>query len=199
VTKAIEVQRTAIEQNQELYDLGRSTLNGLFADLASGLRSGISLWNAFGDAAGNAFDRIADRAMSTAADGLCNLIFGAVSGGFGGAPSLLGAGSAASIGAGLIGRNARGTRNWRGGPTWVGEEGPEIVNLPAGSQVFSAGESRAMAGREVSVSVNNSFVIDARGGVDPGLESRLRAAVQDAQRDLPNQIAAYLENPLRRH
>lgn len=32
--------------------------------------------------------------------------------------------------------NAKGTDNWRGGLTWVGEEGPEIVNLPKGSQVI---------------------------------------------------------------
>jgi hypothetical protein len=31
---------------------------------------------------------------------------------------------------------ADGTDNWRGGPTWVGERGPEILNLPRGSQVI---------------------------------------------------------------
>ena len=35
-----------------------------------------------------------------------------------------------------IGHNAAGTNNWRGGPTWVGERGPEIVNLPRGAQVI---------------------------------------------------------------
>lgn len=34
------------------------------------------------------------------------------------------------------GRNALGTSNWRGGLTWVGEEGPELVDLPAGSKVY---------------------------------------------------------------
>jgi hypothetical protein len=37
----------------------------------------------------------------------------------------------------LVGFNAEGTDNWRGGPTWVGEKGPEIVNLPRGAQVDS--------------------------------------------------------------
>ncbi|PSK96703.1 TP901 family phage tail tape measure protein [Haloactinopolyspora alba] len=41
--------------------------------------------------------------------------------------------------------NATGTRNWRGGLTWVGEEGPEIVSLPRGSDIYSNAESRAMA------------------------------------------------------
>ncbi len=41
--------------------------------------------------------------------------------------------------------NARGTDFWRGGLTWVGEEGPELVNLPRGSQVFPAAASQAIA------------------------------------------------------
>lgn len=47
-----------------------------------------------------------------------------------------------NITGGDIGRNARGTSNWKGGPTWVGEEGPEIVNLPRGSEVLSNPKSR---------------------------------------------------------
>lgn len=41
-----------------------------------------------------------------------------------------------SVNAPNIGHLARGTDNWRGGPTWVGEKGPEILNLPRGSQVI---------------------------------------------------------------
>lgn len=41
---------------------------------------------------------------------------------------------------------ARGTSNWRGGWSWVGEEGPELVNIPRGSQVMPAGQSAAAAG-----------------------------------------------------
>ena len=42
--------------------------------------------------------------------------------------------------------NAMGTDNWRGGPTWVGERGPEIVNLPRGSQVIPNHKTGAGAG-----------------------------------------------------
>ena len=45
-----------------------------------------------------------------------------------------------------IGRNAAGTSNWRGGLTWVGEAGPELVDLPRGSRVYDAQESRELAG-----------------------------------------------------
>ena len=45
-----------------------------------------------------------------------------------------------------IGRNADGTDYWPGGLTWVGERGPEIVELPQGSRVYSAEDSRSMGG-----------------------------------------------------
>lgn len=40
-----------------------------------------------------------------------------------------------------VGKNARGTNNWRGGLTWVGEEGPELIDLPKGSRVLPNKES----------------------------------------------------------
>lgn len=44
------------------------------------------------------------------------------------------------------GRNASGTPFWRGGLTWVGEEGPELLNLPRGSQILSNRDSVALTG-----------------------------------------------------
>lgn len=35
-----------------------------------------------------------------------------------------------------VGHNARGTNNWRGGLTWVNEEGGELINLPQGTQII---------------------------------------------------------------
>ena len=46
-----------------------------------------------------------------------------------------------------VGHNAAGTDNWRGGLTWVGELGPELVDLPKGAQVYDHNESMEMAGR----------------------------------------------------
>lgn len=47
---------------------------------------------------------------------------------------------------GQIAGSAAGTNYWRGGATWVGEEGPEIVIPPTGSRILSNRESMAMAG-----------------------------------------------------
>ncbi len=42
--------------------------------------------------------------------------------------------------------NARGTKYFEGGQTWVGEEGPELVTLPRGSRITPHRESVKMAG-----------------------------------------------------
>lgn len=43
-----------------------------------------------------------------------------------------------------IGKNAQGTDYWRGGLTWVGEKGPELIDLPRGSKIFSNEKSMEM-------------------------------------------------------
>lgn len=61
-----------------------------------------------------------------------------------------------------IGSNAGGTSNWRGGLTWVGENGPELLNLPSGAQILSNPQSNALmssasspgGGRSVEITLN---------------------------------------------
>ena len=61
-----------------------------------------------------------------------------------------------------IGKNAQGTDYWRGGLTWVGEKGPELIELPRGSKVFSNEKSMKMAnakGEANPTSNNNKLTI----------------------------------------
>lgn len=82
-------------------------------------------------------------------------------------------------GGGSVGSNAEGTNNWRGGPTWVGERGPELVDLPRGSRVLPNKESVQMARsaaqpvvREiVQNTVERPVVYSAGGNSAPALES----------------------------
>ena len=61
----------------------------------------------------------------------------------------------------VYGHNASGTDYWRGGLTWVGEEGPELVNLPQGTQIMSNQESQKMAGNTIfNISVNGIRELD---------------------------------------
>lgn len=42
---------------------------------------------------------------------------------------------------GSVGKNAEGDNNWKGGLTWVGEKGAELVDLPQGSRILPHKES----------------------------------------------------------
>lgn len=75
-----------------------------------------------------------------------------------------------------IGHNATGTNNWRGGWSWVGEQGPELVNLPARSQVIS--NSRSMQMTEGS-NIVFAPVISINGG-SGDVESQARQGVEAA-------------------
>lgn len=46
---------------------------------------------------------------------------------------------------GKVGKNAVGDNHWKGGLTWVGEKGPELVNLPRGSRILPNKESVSLA------------------------------------------------------
>ncbi len=50
-----------------------------------------------------------------------------------------------------VGRNARGTSYWRGGLTWVGEEGPELIDLPQGAKIHPADKARRSAGGDTFI------------------------------------------------
>lgn len=75
---------------------------------------------------------------------------------------------------------ATGTNYAPGGMAWVGERGPEIVNLPRGSQVYSAGRSAAMA----SATNNNSWnvTINVTGGDAQATARAVERGVLSAKR-----------------
>ena len=56
-----------------------------------------------------------------------------------------------------LGHNAGGTDYWRGGLTWVGEAGPELVDVPRGSRIYNATDSANMMG---DVKVYQTFNIN---------------------------------------
>jgi hypothetical protein len=93
----------------------------------------------------------ADRAAFALTEGL----FGAKDGGGGGLVKTLLSAAFKSPG-----RNARGTNNWRGGLSWVGEEGPELLNIPAGAQIMDAAKSA-----QVAAGGGRAILFDLRGAV----------------------------------
>lgn len=79
--------------------------------------------------------------------------------------------------------NASGTDNWRGGLTWVGESGPELVALPRGSAIHSAQESRQIVsasvdtGRMEALLERNVSLLERISGEFSGLRVKERMAV----------------------
>jgi hypothetical protein len=82
---------------------------------------------------------------------------------------------------------AVGTHYAPGGAAWVGENGPELINLPRGSRVTPAAESRRMVGQATgpSVVVINTFDMNGAVVTDDLLyqmqEKADRAAVRGAE------------------
>ena len=75
----------------------------------------------------------------------------------------------------VVGYNAVGTANWRGGWTWVGENGPELVNLPRGSQVLPAQESRQATGGDVfNITIDAKSVREFNDIVQMAQTARMR-------------------------
>lgn len=120
---------------RDFSDIGR---NGL-REFSANMRASQNATEAFGNSLMSVLDRAIAKLSDMAADNLWNLAFGGRGGGFN-IFSLLGLGGGGPV-SGMdmefrVPGLAYGTNNWRGGMTWVGERGPEIVNLPQGSQVI---------------------------------------------------------------
>lgn len=102
-------------------------------------------WKMMGDAALRVFNFVNNLNWGSIVSGIgrgmgnavIGLIEGAINGAFAGIP-----GSPRVN----VPRFAQGVRNFGGGLAVVGEKGPELVNLPAGSDVFSNQDSRQMGG-----------------------------------------------------
>lgn len=58
----------------------------------------------------------------------------------------------------LFGYNAAGDLNYRGGATWVGENGPELVTLPQGSSIQTNQESRRAGGNVFNITIDAKSV-----------------------------------------
>ena len=62
--------------------------------------------------------------------------------------------------------NAEGTDYWSGGLTWVGELGPELVNLPRGSQVIPNNKIGGVGGTVIDITVANHGTVVGSNGMN---------------------------------
>lgn len=156
------------------------------------------------DALGNQFESAADRLIDRLIDSLFEMDFAAIMGGKGkpGGGDWLSA--LASTLFGGFGRNARGSDWWPGGPSWVGEEGPELVNLPRGAQVIDADRSRRLAvagaagsGGPQAVSFSFAPVIHAEGAGPREIDA-LSAKLDAMANSLPSVVPQIVQDAMNR-
>ncbi|MGN6270861.1 MAG: phage tail length tape measure family protein [Sphingomonas sp.] len=121
-------------------------------------------WSSWGDVGKRILQDLEQEMIKLAAlNPLKNMLFGENNptlGSVGGIlGSLFGGGSGSGLGGGDLGgfdvgsidtgmsffpHNAAGTARWSGGATWVNENGPEIADLPNGTRIYPASETRRM-------------------------------------------------------
>lgn len=199
-------EAAALRMNSAMSDISRTlqdTNRGAFVDFTQQIRNGATAMDALRTAGVNALGKIADKLVSMAADNLWSSAFGG-SGGLGGFFGSLFKGVG---GSGLSAPQSilppiygNGTNYHPGGLAIVGDKGPELVNLPRGSQVIPnnllPSIPAAAANDNSSISAPVSISIDARGADREGLAvvsnqlaklqselpSRVVAAVQDAKK-----------------
>jgi Prophage tail length tape measure protein len=185
----------------------RDTFSGFFADLKSGLKHGQSLWESLGNAGASALDKIADRALNMAANGIFDLIFGSLMRALGGGAGL----GMGAIGRGVYGGGggffpgfpgmADGGTVGRSGLSWVGERGPELLRLPEGAQVIPNGPSMAMAANSNAASgdvVFNNHMQIMPGATEEDGAAFARGFNREMKRQMPGFLKEWQRNDLRR-
>lgn len=182
---------------------------GIATDFVQQIRNGATAMDALKTAGTNALGKIADKLAQMAADNLWASAFGGSAGG--GLLSLLGLGvgsvgnygqaaNATGLGAGTGGLSfpmfASGTKSAPGGLAIVGEKGPEIVNLPKGSEVIPNHAIPGMMGVGTNVTVGGATIVvqgdasektlslinQALKQYDASIGPKVVGAVQDARK-----------------
>ncbi|MER8913740.1 phage tail length tape measure family protein [Mesorhizobium sp. M0761] len=206
VSDAYAKQAEELRKAQEMQDLQRDVLKGAFDDLRGALDDGKLDWQDFANIAENALDKIIDKIENDLIDaimqagnaggggGILGGILGLLTGGGGSSFNPTPGGFSQMLG---IPGYANGTNNHPGGLAIVGEEGPELLNLPRGSQVIP----RVPSIQANSSSQSNSIVfapqISVQGGNgDSG--QQVTAALKAYQKDFTMNVVKALREAKQR-
>lgn len=166
-------------------DVSKDANKGFISDIIAGKNALESL--------SGALTKIGNKLLDMAVDGLWGKAFGG-GGGLGLLSSLFGGGSSGTIQVGnqLFPKFANGTMSAPGGLAIVGERGPELVNLPAGSQVIpnnalnrtmlSANDNAAMR-----VAVGGSTVV-IQGDASEKTVALINQALARHDAELPSKV-----------
>jgi hypothetical protein len=187
---------------RQLGTLGQDVNRSFLVDFTTQIRNGASAMDALKTAGVNALGKIADKLVSMAADNLWASAFGGSSGLGGFFGTLFGGGASSGLSAPqsiLPPIYGDGTDNHPGGLAIVGDRGPELVNLPRGSQVIPNDVLRnSGVGGGVSVSVGGSTVVVQGDASEKTLALISQALVAHDASLPPKVVSAVLDAKKRR-
>lgn len=183
ITQAMQGLQEQMKQT-ELLDEFRSSFQDNVADVLSGTKSISDAFKSMGDMITQQIARIMAQKFTdwlfggqgSSGGGLFGNLLGSL---FGGGSSSSGA-SLAGGGGSLFSAPgfAGGTDFAPGGMAWVGEEGPELVNLPRGAQVIPAHESARMG------TTINQYITVEKGANRETVEQARRRLGHETQRGM---------------
>ncbi|PDT72629.1 hypothetical protein CO675_34295 [Bradyrhizobium sp. C9] len=181
---------------KELATLGQQVNSGFLVDFETQIRNGASAMDALKTAGLNALGKIADKLAQMAADNLWSSAFGGSSGGGFNLFSLFGGGSKASNATDGIGgfgptvpAFATGTDFAPGGMSLVGENGPELLNLPRGAQVIPNDVLKSGGVGGGTVSVRGGDVV-IQGDASEKTVALIKAAMAQHNAELPSRVVS---------
>jgi phage-related tail protein len=105
-----------------------------------------------------------------------------------------------TINAGIAGfaHNAAGTERWSGGMTWLAENGPELVNLPEGTKITPAHQTRRILANDNAAPVIHIDASIHAPGADSAALARVEANQQQLARELPGRIISTVTDAMAR-
>lgn len=173
------IQTRTDELNQSFESLGNSV-----SDAFKGMLTGAMSWK---DGMRSLISAVIDQLWKLfVVQKIVGLVTGAL-GGATGTPSSFSPTTSVTPPSGFMPGFANGTSYAPGGMALVGERGPELVNLPRGSQVIPNHKIGGLSGGGSNISVN----VDARGSNDP---AAVRAQVQQGILEAAPAIIAAAES-----
>jgi|GEM_PF-1161790 len=181
--KGIKEAKQEMSNFEKRVDTVKTAGRTAFKDLVTGAKS-------FKEALGGVLQALGDIILQQAFDGL----WGSLMGGLGGGGGFLG-------GLGSLLGFANGTDSAPGGMAMVGERGPELVNLPRGSRVNTAQETKQMlngasSGGLIRIRLAEGLRADISKEIQGVAVETVSEGIGEYDRQLPTRVNQIQDDPL---
>jgi len=144
------------------YETGKATLGSFFSDMKSELMNGTSLWGSFAQAGINALSSLADKALSMAADGIWDMIFGGLKGALGGGAG----GGMSGIGKGIAGAFSGGKLQFASGGYTGDGATDKVAGVVHGQEYVLNAQATQRIGVDTLDALNDNGSMTLKGGND---------------------------------